>query len=409
MMAKLTENSLKSYRRALAPFTEWLVAESCFQREGWEWDNALADYKHEKEEELTHSKFSTLISAVEFFLPRLKGELGVSHAIVNGWRISHTARHTVPMGFAAASVAACFLAVAGKPRLALGLLLQSRTGMRPGEMLALRREDLSFPEDRGEAAGNLIVALGARTGTKVKRPQVTMVSETSEPELVALMACLRQMTSSGRLFPHSRKELADELRSLEGKLSLTVGWTPHSPRAGFASDLRAAGWSFSEVREAGRWQADSSLRTYLDIVQASQIAVTVQAQGLGPWFAFGHARWHTYVAAGLGLRDAGDGIPQDQRRVGPDHTRGPEHRRRGDQQLLGNAQLRFGQRQRSHPSSQVRGAEGTAGDSASSDAEETPDGAASSPDQPTQSTWRTRGASALAGFRAEGGGGTQRL
>ena len=60
---------------------------------------------------------------------------------------------------------------------------------------------------------------------------------------------------------------------------MTVGWTPHSARAGFASEAIARGTPFNEVREQGRWRADSSLRTYIDIVSAAQISVDLRARG----------------------------------------------------------------------------------------------------------------------------------
>ena len=40
-----------------------------------------------------------------------------------------------------------------------------------------------------------------------------------------------------------------------------VGWSPHSPRAGFASDLIVRGCGFDKTRELGRWSSEQSLRT----------------------------------------------------------------------------------------------------------------------------------------------------
>ena len=77
-------------------------------------------------------------------------------------------------------------------------------------------------------------------------------------------------------------------------LGRNVGWTPHSPRAGFASESRALGFSFLEVREIGRWVADKSLRTYIDVVSAGSIAVNLQSQGLRPALAFAEEHWLEY-------------------------------------------------------------------------------------------------------------------
>ena len=46
-------------------------------------------------------------------------------------------------------------------------------------------------------------------------------------------------------------------------------YTPHSPRAGWATQLRLSGTPFSEIQERGRWKNASTLRVYLDAVAAS--------------------------------------------------------------------------------------------------------------------------------------------
>ena len=47
------------------------------------------------------------------------------------------------------------------------------------------------------------------------------------------------------------------------------GYSPHSPRAGFASDGLLSGVDFVTLREEGRWLSDSSLRIYLDLVSTA--------------------------------------------------------------------------------------------------------------------------------------------
>ena len=84
---------------------------------------------------------------------------------------------------------------------------------------------------------------------------------------------------NGRVFPFSYDLYRKLLKRIEQTLGFSVGWTPHSPRAGFASDAIARGVPFAEVREAGRWRADSSLRTYIDVVSAAQITVDLRVRG----------------------------------------------------------------------------------------------------------------------------------
>ena len=45
-----------------------------------------------------------------------------------------------------------------------------------------------------------------------------------------------------------------------------IGWTPHSPRAGYVSDAAILGRPFIETREHGRWVSDRSLRLYMDVM-----------------------------------------------------------------------------------------------------------------------------------------------
>ena len=87
------------------------------------------------------------------------------------------------------------------------------------------------------------------------------------------------------------------LNKYERKLGLEIGWTPHSPRSGFASELIAAGVSFTEVRERGRWVANSSLGTYIDVVSAAGISVSLRLSGLAEAMAFAQARFLDFFPA----------------------------------------------------------------------------------------------------------------
>eukprot|EP00959_Pyramimonas_sp_CCMP1952_P081951 1712044-Pyramimonas_sp.AAC.1 len=109
------------------------------------------------------------------------------------------------------------------------------------------------------------IALCPKVDTKSKRPQVARLWK-ADKDIVELLRVARRYTPPGlQVFPYSLATYRRILKQIEGLLGLQVGWGPHSPRAGWASDSRAEGMSFLEVREAGRWVADSSLRTYLDI------------------------------------------------------------------------------------------------------------------------------------------------
>ena len=69
------------------------------------------------------------------------------------------------------------------------------------------------------------------------------------------------------------------LREAQEETGLDIGATPHGPRAGYASESVCLGRPFVETREGGRWLSDSSLRIYLDVVAAADIATQCEVQG----------------------------------------------------------------------------------------------------------------------------------
>ena len=110
-----------------------------------------------------------------------------------------------------------------------------------------------------------------------------MVDPKQHAERITLLERLVFVTAVGcRVFPYTIEQYRAEIKSVELLLGLNFGWGPHSPRAGFASEARARGMAFSEIREFGRWVADSSLRVYLDLVSAASISVSLRSRGLVP-------------------------------------------------------------------------------------------------------------------------------
>ena len=187
----------------------------------------------------------------------------------------------------------------GYHRLAGGLVFQQRRGLRPGELLSLLPEDIAFPEATSgdPLKGNIIVGLGLRTGTKLKRAQSVVVSVEHDPDVAAFLRDLVASTPRGLpLVPYSIDTYRRVLKKASAVLGLGgVGWTPHSARAGFASEARASGLTFTEIREIGRWTADSSLRTYLDLVSAASIGAQLQTAGLGSSLGWARLHWRRYV------------------------------------------------------------------------------------------------------------------
>ena len=163
-------------------------------------------------------------------------------------------------------------------------------------MLGLRPEHLSFPHQRGSCLSSapLIIALGTKHGTKSKRPQTVMLTSREEDLVKVLWIAVAATPPGHPLFPYSLPRYRALLKQAERALGVDAGWGPHSPRAGWATDARAEGISFTEIREGGRWVSDSSLRIYLDVVGANNVLLQLQQVGLSEQLRWASRHWVHY-------------------------------------------------------------------------------------------------------------------
>ena len=281
-LSKISKTSLHRYQVAVLRFSTWATALGQDVHSAEELDDLLVEWKASTSP--TKTNFEMAVAGVEFWNPRWKGKLAWSHAIINGMAVSHQTRHTVPLTRGPARLMAVWLASRSKVRLGVGLLLQREVGLRPSEMLGLRPAALVFPEQQArDQQSFLTVCLGMKVGTKAKRPQVVVLQVKEQEDLVDLLRFVCKHTLPDELlFPFPYENYRREISAIECLMGVRVGWTPHSARAGFASESRAEGMDFNEIREKGRWLADSSLRVYIDISQAAQTEMEFQTAGLAP-------------------------------------------------------------------------------------------------------------------------------
>ena len=231
----------------------------------------------------------------------MKGRFSWSHAVLSGWGVQLPTKHTVPMtSFPAALICVHFSSL-GYARLGGGQVLQQRLGLRPGEVTTLVPEDICFPEEvTGIPNGMIIIGVGMRKGTKLKRPQAAYLDPSKNGDVAELLRRFKRSTPPGhRLVPHSLDCWRRMLKEVESRLNLTVGWTPHSGRAGFASEMKALGMPFLEIREAGRWTMDASLRVYIDTISAVSITTMLQHKGLVPALQWARACWLNFCTEPL--------------------------------------------------------------------------------------------------------------
>ncbi len=275
--AKITDAASKRYRKSVVPFCLWL-SECDVCPVGPElWDDALVEWKNSRS--ISKSDFEGAVAGIEFLFPRFRGKLAWSRAVIAGRSVVHVPKHTVPMTWRPCTYIAAHFCSDGRSRLAFGLLLQRRLGLRPSEMLALQPEDCSLPEQIRSQQCRATVALGVRTDTKAKRAQAVTLRC---PLLIGLLRWAIKTGVKGRpIVGYTCETYRRLLIAAQAQLGLQqLGFSPHSPRAGFATEAIADGEEFVAAREAGRWLADSSLRTYVDLARVAAVATDLELAGV---------------------------------------------------------------------------------------------------------------------------------
>ena len=288
--SRVTDQTTQRYRASLKPFLKFLIDQRFAPEEAAEFDDLLVEWK--RSGAVTKSNFEGAVAAIEFACPQLKGRLPWARSVIHSWSVVHQAAHTVPMCEGPARLVGIHLSADGHPRLGAGVIVQHKTGMRPSEMLGIRAGDVQLPS-AASASPFVVIGLGIRAGTKAKRAQCVLVRD---PVVTALVSWLVHHTRPDELLvPYSYEQYRRLLIRIRKKLKIEIEWTPHSPRAGFASDQIACGTPFATVKELGRWQADQSLRTYVDVVSAAAISVNLRLAGFQNSLAFAVRESLTFV------------------------------------------------------------------------------------------------------------------
>ena len=251
--AKLKPSTLLTYRNQVGRFTTWAIARGEDPVESEEWDELLVLYKNLQREEVTKAQFISLLAGVEFFMPRLKNRLTWSHSVVAGWNIGSAIKHTVPLGKLPSKLMAVRMGLDGTPKLAVGLVLQTHTGLRPSEMLALRPEHVQFPEELGVTIEQrpVFLLLGPKTGTKVKREQVATLTGRDGDVVMVLRHLCRQTPQGLLLFPHSMSTFRAQIGRAEASIGLSVGWGPQQWARGICQRLAGRGDPIQRGQRAG--------------------------------------------------------------------------------------------------------------------------------------------------------------
>jgi hypothetical protein len=97
------------------------------------------------EYELSRSKHTLLVAAVEFFFPHLKGKMLLCREALRGRTNADHIRHTITLPKECAHVLAAHHASSGHYRLGAAVLPQQCAGLRPTELLGIRGDHVFIP------------------------------------------------------------------------------------------------------------------------------------------------------------------------------------------------------------------------------------------------------------------------
>ena len=136
-MSTVKPVTLGHYEQALDAFVDWMLQQGKNPCSAGELDCVAVEYKNSVL--LPKHKFQYLIASLEFFLPQLKRELQWSRRVAAGYMVHHVVKHTTPMTSPVCRLFAAHMAVRGRPSLGFGNCLQQALGLRPGELLLLRK------------------------------------------------------------------------------------------------------------------------------------------------------------------------------------------------------------------------------------------------------------------------------
>jgi hypothetical protein len=254
-----------TYRRAIAEWSSWAGAAASTIHFPWELDASIYDYG--KTMSIARSKLQHLITAVERVSPHCKGRLTLGVALVRCLQETHPIKHTTPMPWTACLCMAWWLAVNGHARVGGLLILQWAGAMRPSEVISLSVDDITV-STLPSSVGSIIIKFAAKLRTKVNRPQFIILRPSHAPIAIHIVKAFLSSTRAGcRLTSlSSTAQYGRYMKQAMVGLKVPELWTPHSPRAGWASDSILRGIPFTEIREHGRWVSDTALRHYLDVV-----------------------------------------------------------------------------------------------------------------------------------------------
>lgn len=255
-----SDKTVSKYERAVDGFVDWCESNGLDYSDDDDLDDLAADYL-EFMFESGKGKASgfALVNGLVMKMPRLKDKLLVCKKSMVGWNRAMPSVSYPPMTFHLTVALAVKLAQLFDVRLAIGVLTAFDGLLRLGELLSLRKEDVSLPQDvRLGSVKDVTLSLGK---TKTGKNQFVVLQREEVKELVAKV--VRLTDKSCYLFPFSASYFRKCFKVGVQELGLSQDYVPHSLRHGAATEMNLAGKSIEDVLLAGRWASNKSARVYI--------------------------------------------------------------------------------------------------------------------------------------------------
>jgi integrase len=289
-LCRRRSRTLVTYRKAVRAFLSWIKLWKLAMCTFIELDELIVEYSCMTS--LSKSHMAHTVAAVEMAIPRAKGQLVWSRQLLKDMEVATLTNHHIPMPAALALLIAVKLSYRQQGRLGAGIILSVQRGLRPSELLGIHSSDIILPSGISGSPNSIVINLGDKAGTKANRQQAIVIKADAHALSYLLCHVLCATTPPGQLIMNGIT-LNTYQRILERTcvdLKLPQ-FSPHSCRAGFATECVLAGKDFVTTREEGRWASDQSLRIYLDTVAVSLVFVSTHIQQIKPLLDFLHVNF----------------------------------------------------------------------------------------------------------------------
>ena len=272
--ATVTDGTARRYRSAVLRFTRWASLLGEEAETTAELDDLLVEYFHELFlSDAGRSPASNALNGLVWLCPDLRFQLPLAAAAVRGWEKLAVKRSYPPLTWELALAIATRLIVDGDRRGGVAIVLGFDCMLRPGELVALRREDVL---DEGDArVGSEHRGMHLRLRRTKTGPNKSV--EVLEPVVIEQLRALVRDTAPGEcLFPFNTAGFRRRVHGACSLLGLSAAYVPHSLRHGGATRYsHVKRWPVEDVMVRGRWASTKSARGYIQSLRAVQMAVDV--------------------------------------------------------------------------------------------------------------------------------------